>query len=330
VNQLDPLSVPPIDARTRAALAAARARIGALPSARAEGPEWLREITVIVKAFERPQCVATLLESVRRFYPSLAVLVCDDGREPLYADGVEPAAGVRWFTLPFAAGHTLGAGRNHLLRQVATPLFFLADDDHVFTRHTRLDVLRAVLNRHALDLVGGSQEKGDLGAAIFEQRGDVVYQRFYEHRGVLEPGVVRCDRVSNTFLARTERVREIGWEERVYAAEHADFFLRATRAGLRIALVGYVHVDHDRTQETVRGWLGWLVGRWLPHRDRFYARLRRGGDGVDAAELERKFVLEKNGVRKIVSVESGARRRALAREISEPFYAQANAAEGRR
>lgn len=281
-----------------------------------------RDVTVIVKTFERPACVAMCLASVRAFYPTVPILVCDDGRETLFADGEEPAPGIRWLTLPFEAGHTLGAGRNLLLSKVTTPFFFLADDDHAFTACTRLDLLAGVLRRHRLDIAGGAQDRGDYGGAIFERKGDLVYQRFHEFHEELEAGVVRCDRISNTFLARTEAVRAIGWEERVHGSEHADFFLRASGAGLRIAQVGYVYVDHRRDCETPTGWLGRLFGRWLAHRDRAYAWLRRGGDqaGADWLEREREFVHKKNGIRAIVDVHNRARRRGLEARIGKPYY----------
>lgn len=282
----------------------------------------IKDVTVIVKTFERPACVAMCLTSVRAYYPTVPILVCDDGREPLFADGEEPAPGIRWLTLPFEAGHTLGAGRNHLLGRVATPLFFLADDDHAFTACTRLDLLAGVLRRHALDIAGGAQDRGDYGGAIFERKGDLVYQRFHEFHEELEAGVVRCDRVSNTFLGRTETVRAIGWEERVHGSEHADFFLRASGAGLRIAQVGYVYVDHRRDCETPTGWLGRFFGPWLAHRDRAYAWLRRGGDraGADWQERETEFVHKKNGIRAIVDVRNRARRAPLEARIGTPYY----------
>jgi hypothetical protein len=304
-------------------IAAARAAIRALPG-RSEPPEgsWARDVTVIVKTFERPTCIAPCLASIRRQCPALPILVCEDSREPLFVNDEEPVAGIRWLTLPFAAGHTLGAGRNLLVRHVATPLFFLADDDHGFTAHTRIDALHAVMRRHALDIVGGAQDRGDYGGAIFRQEGDAVYQRFHEFHEELEPGVVRCDRISNTFLARTDRVRAIGWEERVHATEHADFFLRASRAGLRIAQVGYVYVDHRRDWEIPTGWAGRWLGRWLPHRDGAYAALRRGEDvqGPGWREREAEFVFRKNGIRTIVDVRNRALRAPLEAKIGTPYY----------
>ncbi|HEY1794426.1 MAG TPA: glycosyltransferase family 2 protein [Opitutaceae bacterium] len=282
---------------------------------------WEKEVTVIVKTFERPACVAQCLASVRRHYPSLAVLVCDDGREPLFGEGEEPSPGILWTTLPYEAGHTLGAGRNHLVDRVRTPFFFLADDDHVLGPHTRIDVLHAALGRHSLDICGGSQGKGDYSFAVFEEGDGVVRQVFNVYHEELEPGIVRCDRVPNSFLAGTEAVRRVRWEERVYAAEHTDFFLRATRAGLRTALVGYVYVDHDRSCEERSGLLGKLLHRWLPHSDRSYARQRGGaGQGRSPRELEEEFVLKKNGVRAIIHVGNRGLRRGLEARLGDPYY----------
>ena len=316
-------TVDSLDPRARACLEAARAKIRGIKGAKVTAPgSWEPQVNISIKTFERPACVAQCLASIRRFYPNLEVLVCDDGREPLFGDGVEPISGVRWMTLPFEAGHTLGAGRNRLVGAVRTPLFFLADDDHVFNEHTRLDVLHGVLKRHDLDIVGGSQDRGDFTFATFEEAGEIVYQNFHIYHEVLEPGVVRCDRIPNTFLAKTERVASVGWEERVHAAEHTDFFLRATRAGLRTAHVGYVYVDHDRRCEQATGVLGKLFGRWLPHRDRFYAWLRSGGDqaGVDAGEREREFVLRKNGLKAIVHRSNKGLRKSLEAQFGAPYY----------
>ena len=305
--------------------AVARARDGIrqlAPRSVEPSGHWTHEVTVIVKTFERPTCILPCLTSIRARFPALEILVCDDSHEPLFTDGTEPAPGIRWLTLPAEAGHTLGAGRNHLVRHVRTPLFFLADDDHAFTPATRIDLLYAILRRHDLDIVGGAQDRGDYGGAVFQQEGDVVYQRFHEYHEELEPGVVRCDRISNTFLARTERVRAIGWEERVHGTEHADFFLRASRAGLRIAQVGYVYVDHRRDWEIPVGWSGRWLGRWMSHRDGRYVALRRGQDvaGPDWRAREVEYVFRKNGIRTIVDVRNRSLRAPLEAKIGSPYY----------
>jgi GT2 family glycosyltransferase len=289
---------------------------------------WAEDVTVLVKAFERPLCAARAVQSVRAFYPTLRVLVCDDSREPLFENGAEPLPGVTWLTLDFELGHTLGAGRNFLVDRTETKYFFLMDDDHEMTEGTRLEAMHAFLEQSGFDIVGGAQGTEEYGAAVFEPRGDTVEQVFHRHHGLVSPGVVACDRVSNTFMARTEAVRKVYWEGRVYAHEHADFFLRASRAGLRIAQMGGTWVDHDRGCEEATGFLGAIVGRLvgnlIAHRDGRYRRLRMGGNDettvatLRARDLYKKYVLDKNGVRDIVDVDRREDREALEALIGPP------------
>lgn len=270
-----------------------------------QDPSWYGDVTFIVSTFERPQCLYNLLTSIRRYYLTIPILVCDSSHEPLFQNEQVLPQNITWHTLPYEQGHTLGASRNHLVQQVHSPYFFLCDDDHVLNRDTDLARMYQFLTRHRYDIVGGCQGKGDYGTAIFEQVDDIVYQHFYRHHGFIEPGIVRCDRVSNTFLARTEAVQQVLWEDRVYGAEHAEFFLRATRAGLKIAQMNRVYVDHRRDCETATGLVGHLLGWILPHRDRLYHHLRGGKDELlneDAQTLERKYCWEKNGLKEIVTV----------------------------
>ena len=276
--------------------------------------DWATDVTFIVSTFERPACLYNLLASIRQYYPTVPIFVCETSREPLFADGQTLSQNITWFTLPYEQGHTLGASRNHLVQQVRSPYFFLCDDDHVLNNNTDLGRMYQFLERHQYDIVGGCQGKDDYGTAIFEQVDDIVYQHFYRHHGLIEPGVVRCDRVSNTFLARTEAVQEVLWEDRVYGAEHAEFFLRATRQNLKIAQMSHTYVDHRRDCETATGLFGRLLGWLLPHRDRIYHHLRGGGDNLfdeNAKTLEAKYCWEKNGIRKIISIPNRAEKKAV-------------------
>ena len=304
----------------------ARSQIEACRPAPGPGPEWMRGITAIIKTFERPTCVARLVVSIRRHYPELAVLVCDDSREPLYPDESEPTPGVRWLTLPYEAGHTLGAGRNYLVDRTQTEYAFLCDDDHEFTDGTRLQAMWEFLESSGYDLVGGTQGDEDYGTAIFERRGDCLIQLFHAHRGLVADGVVACDRVSNTFLARTAGLRQVRWQPQVYAHEHADFFIRASAAGLRIAQMGRTWVGHDRACEPGRGWLGRLLGTLLPHRDGHYRLMRMGGKlgqserqaRLEAEQLYRTHVLDQHGVVSIDDDYDRARRHELEKLIGRP------------
>lgn len=40
----------------------------------------LNKLTIVIKTHERPQSVKQLVQSVRQFYPSIRVIVADDGQ----------------------------------------------------------------------------------------------------------------------------------------------------------------------------------------------------------------------------------------------------------
>lgn len=270
---------------------------------------WVKEVTIIIKTFERPCCIVRLLKSIRQYYPTIQILVCDDSRQPLFQENESPQANITWFTLPFELGHSIGAGRNHLLDRVQTKYTFLCDDDSIFNQHTRLDNMYAFLEASHYDLIGGAAGKDKANISVFEQYGAVVYQRFGRHKGLIAPGIVRCDRVDNVWLAKTEAVQKVRWESRTVANEHNDFFLRASRQDLKIAQMANVYVGHDRNCEVATG-IGKFLWWILPHRDREYHNFTVASNNFlgirsdHAKALEKKFIFEKNGVDNIINIKT--------------------------
>src|SRR5205823_5665748 len=66
---------------------------------RARGPPLSeeREVTVVVKTFQRPEALRRLVASIRRFYPDIGLFVVDDSEEPL--EPVPPGI-TRYWHLP--------------------------------------------------------------------------------------------------------------------------------------------------------------------------------------------------------------------------------------
>ena len=70
------------------------------------------QMTVLIKTFERPAVFRRLVQSIRRLYPSLPIVVADDSREPIRLSGVETVS------LPYDSG--IAAGRNAGLDRATT------------------------------------------------------------------------------------------------------------------------------------------------------------------------------------------------------------------
>lgn len=223
----------------------------------------LEELTVMVKTFERPRALARFLESVRRLFPTLRVIVVDDSRAPSRHAGVETVA------LPFDSG--VSAGRNAGLARVTTPFFVLADDDFVFFHRTELSHAVAALRAHgSIDVLGGTV----IDLPLYR----TVDMRDRRAPGASEPpavgsigGLERRELIRNFFVARTERVRLVGWDDALKRVDHADFFARA-RGVLRVAEDPGFAVLHAKTPFDE----GYMAHRQDVARDMALLRLRWG------------------------------------------------------
>ncbi|XP_067235362.1 beta-1,4 N-acetylgalactosaminyltransferase 1 isoform X2 [Chanodichthys erythropterus] len=91
------------------------------------------QVTVLIKAFLRYKELRVLIDSIRRLYPKIKIIVADDSLNPekVVGDNVEQ------YIMPPAQGWF--AGRNLAVSQVTTKYFLWVDDDFVFLNETRIE-----------------------------------------------------------------------------------------------------------------------------------------------------------------------------------------------
>jgi glycosyltransferase involved in cell wall biosynthesis len=183
----------------------------------------LPELTVLVKTFERPPILRRFVDSVRRFYPDLAIIVVDDSREP------KPLESVETITMPYDSG--LSAGRNEGLRRVSTKYVLVLDDDFVFFRHTRLGPALEAMEQHPeIDIMGGQVVNLPFYQRLPRSLGGPLYpspELSHVPLGRSIGGFAVAAKVPNFFVARRERLALVPWDPRLKLVEHADFFTRA-------------------------------------------------------------------------------------------------------
>uniref|UniRef100_A0A8C0R6A6 Beta-1,4-N-acetyl-galactosaminyltransferase 1 n=1 Tax=Canis lupus dingo TaxID=286419 RepID=A0A8C0R6A6_CANLU len=205
-------------------------------------------VTIATKTFLRYNRLRALIASIRRFYPTVTVVIADDSDKPESIRGPH----IEHYLMPFGKGWF--AGRNLAVSQVTTKYVLWVDDDFVFTARTRLERLVDVLERTPLDLVGGAVREISGFATTYRQllsvepgapgHGNCLRQRRgFHHELVGFPGCVVTDGVVNFFLARTDKVREVGFDPRLSRVAHLEFFLDGL-GSLRVGSCSDVVVDH--------------------------------------------------------------------------------------
>ncbi len=180
------------------------------------------ELTAVIKTFERPKVLNRLIESIKRFYPHMKVIVVDDSRAPSDLDGVEMIA------MPYNSG--ISAGRNRALEMVKTRYVLFLDDDFIFYHKTELEPALQLMEKYQqIDIMGGEV----VNLPSFKSSD---YRKANLHPTLLRSvlpigseisGMPVYDKVPNFFVARPERLKLVGWDEQLKKIEHADFFTRA-------------------------------------------------------------------------------------------------------
>lgn len=189
-----------------------------------ERAEVAGRVTMTVKTFERPRVLRRCVASVRTVFDG-RIVVADDSREPT----LELGPGVDVLTLPFNSG--VPAGRNAALDVVRTEYVLVADDDIVFTAASDLVAATNFLDDHPeVDLVAFARidlprwravEAHDASALFAGAAAPVLPY------GTLVGGLPVVPKTPQLYLARTESVRRVRWDERLRMVDHRDFFSRA-------------------------------------------------------------------------------------------------------
>ena len=236
-----------------------------------------RDITVLVKTFERPEALKRLLASVRRLYEGVPIVVVDDSAEPLQP---VPAEIATYLHEPY---NSLGAagGRNLGLRHVETPYVLACDDDMVFERRTDLGRMLHALESSSFDIISCVWLDFDpwkgicRGPRRFEGTLDiedgVLVHRLGATRGTVD-GLPVFDVVHQFFVASVERLGADPWDPELNLSEHYELFLTLKERGLKSTRLPDVVVEHRQERppgyqevrgDTRRYFEAWLAKRGL-------------------------------------------------------------------
>lgn len=196
------------------------------------------KITAIIKTFERPECLEILINSIKKYYPNLPIIVADDSRIPTKRNDVD------YHIIPFDSG--ISKGRNYLVQHVKTPYVLLLDDDYCFIEETNLEKLLYVLENSDIDIVGGRwvwKNKVHSYHGILECENGVLTHKKGSYGE--DCGCKLVDIIHNFFLAKTDTLRLYPWDDRFKINEHEDYFL-THKNKIKVALHPEVFIYHKQ------------------------------------------------------------------------------------
>lgn len=194
-------------------------------------------VTACIKTFMRPACLGRLVDSLKKNYPDLKILICDDSKEP-YAKKHECLTVKALYAL-FDSG--LGSCRNLLVNNCETDRMIMFDDDMFIDSATNFSLWEDDLSS-GFDLVGG--QLIDNGVQLV-YHGDLdLFNGHLEYISVLIPSGVTTivDITHNFFMAAVAAIKKVMWDPSLKLCEHTEFFLRAQgvlKVGQNNSVIGH-------------------------------------------------------------------------------------------
>lgn len=205
-------------------------------------PAMDRDVTVVVKTFLRPKTARRFVKNCRQVFGG-QIIVVDDSPEPVTIKD----SGVEVLRLPFNSG--ISVGRNTAVAKVTTPYTLISDDDHIFTCASMWDIAYEYLEKNPqVDGVAASVVEIpkwyvlDLNSSgLYLGAANPIYPA-----GTEIDGYKVAAKTANVFLARTDSLRKIPWDNELKLLEHTDFF-SAAAGKLTFVQADDIPVYHART-----------------------------------------------------------------------------------
>lgn len=208
------------------------------------------QVTFIYKSFERQKMAKRLYKNIQSYYPGVRVIIADDSRKPLELKGENLTV----IQLPFNSG--LSYGLNRALELVETPFVVRMDDDQLLTPYTKFGKQLEFLEQHSeVDLAAVVQVSApkchssqELVKEFYGQSmSHAVKTLKIPHMTWVDESHVVVGKAPNVFVARTEKVKEVGYDDNIRMIDHNEFFYRA--AGNLVSVVdpnAFVFHYHNR------------------------------------------------------------------------------------
>ena len=204
-------------------------------------------LTVVVKTARRPLLVLRLAESIRNILKlDLPMIVVDDGPDSHSIDIMDQVAQFPNMKYVVAQRRDLGISEGRMMgvRMVQTKYFVNLDDDNIVTKSWNASKMTELLDTTDISLVGGKTDSNIWPSFMEFGNDENNNPSLFHYHGSCKaakqtlpfyPCCMRCDLTSNSFIAKTADVLEVGgWSRELKIQEHQDLFLRLKAAGKKV------------------------------------------------------------------------------------------------
>ena len=209
------------------------------------------QFTLLIKTIWRPEKCLRLLKSVRAEYPSMPIVVVDDG--PTHkALSTSDVAHLQVTYRRFKLDIGIGACYNTAVREmITTPYVIICDDDNVFDK-TDLSLFLPHLDDGTFDVLGGAvmrRFRGKLQKYVgtFEinngASGREIIMWPIDINGLTKP--IHAHYIMNFFAATRDAMLRCPYDENLKVCRHEDWFLMAYQRALKVGYHPGPLIVHD-------------------------------------------------------------------------------------
>ena len=212
----------------------------------------MKDVTAIVISFLRPVYTIACIQSLRRTYPEINIVVGENGEFDNELAKVCEQVGAKYVQLPYDSG--VCVGRNMLMQHVKSKYVLVGDDDFYYDENTGADkMLQLLETNQGVDLIGGRiRENGIVRnyQGSIEINGRMLVNRPIdieraEYQTTADLRFVKTDLVFNFFIARVDRIWNIPWDDQIKVAyEHESWFIDLQKNNINVYFTPDAIVEH--------------------------------------------------------------------------------------
>lgn len=206
-----------------------------------------RDVTIGIKTFIRPECCIRLINSIRKHYKGIHIIVVDDGD---VSPDLSSFKNVTHIKIPFDSG--VSVGRNLLIDSTKTKYYLNLDDDSILSENIDISEAYKILEENEeIDMVGGKMVNTIYHGILEKKEGTLYFYKEKERRRIKNMPIY--DIVHNFYMVRTEKIKKIRYEPELKTVDHTEFFWRASKKhNLVITMTNKMSIINGHTKNNER------------------------------------------------------------------------------